>query len=60
MNKGENKTIISVQDYIRKKNIINPNRKDDISLIIKEVVQEEEENLDKFFDKLFFENDKEG
>ena len=39
--KNENKTVISIQDYKSKK-IINQNRVDDISLIINEVVQEEE------------------
>jgi len=59
MKKNENKTVISIQDYKSKKNTINQNRVDDISLIINEVVQEEEENLEKFFDKLF-KKDKEG
>ncbi|WP_341875938.1 hypothetical protein [Defluviitalea saccharophila] len=59
MKKSENKTVISIQDYKSKKNTINQNRVDDISLIINEVVQEEEENLEKFFDKLF-KKDKEG
>ena len=59
MKKNENKTVISIQDYKNKKNTINQNRVDDISLIINEVVQEEEENLEKFFDKLF-KKDKEG
>lgn len=59
MKKRENKTVISIQDYKSKKNTINQNRVDDISLIINEVVQEEEENLEKFFDKLF-KKDKEG
>ena len=53
MKKRENKTVISIQDYKSKKNTINQNGVDDISLIINEVVQEEEENLEKFFDKLF-------
>ena len=53
MKKRENKTVISIQDYKSKKNTIKQNRVDDISLIINEVVQEEEENLEKFFDKLF-------
>lgn len=59
MKKRENKTVISIQDYKSKKNTINQNRVDDISLIINEVAQEEEENLEKFFDKLF-KKDKEG
>lgn len=59
MKKRENKTVISIQDYKSKKNTINQNRVDDISIIINEVVQEEEENLEKFFDKLF-KKDKEG
>ncbi len=59
MKKRENKTVISIQDYKSKKNTINQNGVDDISLIINEVVQEEEENLEKFFDKLF-KKDKEG
>ena len=59
MKKRENKTVISIQDYKSKKNTIKQNRVDDISLIINEVVQEEEENLEKFFDKLF-KKDKEG
>ena len=59
MKKRENKTVISIQDYKSKKNTINQNRVDDISIIINEVVQEEEENFEKFFDKLF-KKDKEG
>ena len=59
MKKRENKTVISIQDYKSKKNTINQNRVDGISIIINEVVQEEEENLEKFFDKLF-KKDKEG
>lgn len=53
MKKSVNKTVIYMQDYKSKKNAINQNRIDDISLLINEVVQDEEENLGMIFDKLF-------